>query len=1199
MSEKNWTPEQEEAFSKSGANLLVAAGAGSGKTAVLIERIVRHLTLGLSSEPLSADRLLVITFTKAAAAEMKQRLASALQKELAAKPDDRHLQLQIALLPQAAISNVHSFCLDLIRQHYYILGLSSDFRVAGELEQALLEQDVLDRFIEAEYEKEDPLLPALADAYGGSRDDRGLLRLLHQVYLFSRSQPRPQQWLFEAGENFCQSRTIDDYPWSAFLSREIRREVGFALQALYSAYKLACNDQDFASWSGQIRREIEMIRSLNPDPKLSQWPAQLQQVEFSRLPTLKGDFVLALKERISQERDAAKKRFKDLLSQFCRRKPETYARDLAGLAPLLKRFCQLVEDYGTALAEEKRKRNILDFSDIEHFCLQLLEEKKNGVAALLRERFHEVLVDEYQDINGVQERIISLLSRGNNCFLVGDVKQSIYRFRLAEPRLFMEKFSIYGREEGGRRIDLLKNFRSSRQIIAGVNYLFSQVMSKEAGEIEYDEKAALIAGRDEEGEAIEVNLIDLSRREEAIEGSDDLKEEGISALQAEARLIAQRIKELEKQGYSLNDMAILLRASHNREQVIAAELAQANIETLTGADGGGGWEAPEIGQIVALLQIIDNPYQDIPLAAALRSPFGGFSLDELAILRPLNQGSLYQALKQNALTEKKARSFLEQLQKWRDLAGKEKISLLIWHIYQKNGFFPLVGALDQGQARQNKLLAFYDLAREYEDTSYRGLFRFLAYVEELRQRGDFAGRFNLPRKDRAIPIISVHRSKGLEFPLVFLAGLGHPFRLAELRSDLLWDQDFGLGPQIVDRDKRYKYPSLAHEALARKLHREAIAEEMRIFYVASTRARDKLILSGASRDLARAAASWAQTANRKKATLSPSDILSDNTALNWLGRALISHPDAAALRNLAAAGAELPLRNHNSRWQLNIYRIQDIPAKAALDSKPKTEEAELGLQNSPLAVRAALEYQYPYEKASAFAAKWTVSALNRKAYPEEPLQEMFPQLEEEVSGLTGLGSESSAKNNTQLKSQIINLKSGLQSSPKERGTLFHRVLQYLDLGDYAVLTEKEGISQALENLLNTGIINQDEAKQLDLGALAGFFASSLGQRISRARHVEREVNFTYAIPAGELAPASAPEDKILLQGAIDLVFGEEEGWVIVDYKTGGRGESQKNLREKYQEQLRLYCRAWVAIQGGTVKDAYLYMLDDGRIISLN
>ncbi|MCL1873826.1 MAG: helicase-exonuclease AddAB subunit AddA [Clostridiales bacterium] len=1196
MNDKNWTAEQIDSFSKTGVNLLVAAGAGSGKTAVLIERIIRHLTQGLSSEPLSADRLLVITFTKAAAAEMKQRLASALQRELTARPNDRHLQLQMALLPQAAISNVHSFCLDLIRQHYYLLGLSADFRVAGELEQALLEQDVLERFIEAEYEKEDPLLPALADAYGGSRDDRGLLRLLHQVYLFSRSQPQPDKWLFEAGESFCQGHTIDDYPWSAFLSCEIRREVGFALQSLYSAYKLAHNDEDFASWSRQIQREIETIRALKPDPKLSLWPRQLRMVEFSRLPAANRDADPVLKERISKERDGAKKRFKDLLSQFCRRLPETYARDLAGLAPLMSRFCQLVKDYSTALEKEKRKRNILDFSDIEHFCLQLLEDKKNGVAAALSERFHEVLVDEYQDINGVQEKIIRFLSRGNNCFMVGDVKQSIYRFRLAEPQLFMEKFTIYGRGEGGSRVDLLKNFRSCRQIIDGINFIFRQLMSKEAGEIDYNEEAALIAGREEEGEAIEVNLIDLSRRESAENESAEEEEEEISALQAEARLIAQRIKELEKQGYSACDMAILLRASRNREQIVAEELALQNIETLTGTDQGGSWEAPEIAQIVALLQIIDNPYQDIPLAAALRSPFGGFDLDELASLRPVNKESLYLALKEIAPAKKKARRFLEQLQKWRDLAGKEKISLLIWHIYQKNGFFPLVGALPQGQARQSKLLAFYDLAREYEDTSYRGLFRFLAYVEELRERGDFAGRFNLPLQGQAVSIISVHRSKGLEFPVVFLAGLGHPFRLSELRSDLLWDKDFGLGPQIVDRDKRYKYPSLAHEALARKLHREAIAEEMRIFYVACTRARDKLILSGSDRDLGRAAVRWAQTANRKKDSLPSGAILSDSRALDWLGRALISHPDAKALRKLAEADPALPLRKDSSCWKLMIWNRQDIildeNSEAAIIVSREPEMVD------PLAVRAALEYQYPYEKACGFAAKWAVSALNRKADPDEPLREMFPQIEEEALNLEPLGNESSIRKDNQPESQILDLKSGLPSSPKERGTLFHRVLQYLDLSDYAALSGKEGICQALDELSYNGIITQEEARQLDPEALAGFFASSLGQRISRARQLQREAVFTYAIPAAELTNDAAPEDKILLQGAIDLVFAEDEGWVIVDYKTGGRGESPENLREKYQQQLHLYCRAWGEIQSTAVKNAYLYMLDDGRIISV-
>lgn len=1190
MAERNWTEEQKEAFSKTGCNLLVSAGAGSGKTAVLVERIIRHISQG--DAPLDIDRLLVVTFTKAAAAQMRQRLSEALSSLAFERPHDKHIMRQLGLIPQSSITNLHAFCLDLVRQHFHRVGLDAGFRITQGMERALLKRETLEKYMERQYQEGNPYLPLLADAYGGPKDDSLLMEIILEMDDFSRSQPDPEGWIKKACAGFA-ADSLTDYPWSGFLLQEIKAQIAYCREQLMDAASLYGGSIP-DSWLLQVDEEIKILSSaMDYSDALEKFLAAMASFDFIELPREKGDATEEKKE-FKKLRDQAKKNWRSLLDRYCRRSPDALIADMQKLAPLMEALGELVIGYGKALAEEKRRRNLLDFDDMEHFCLQILEDETNGIAAELRHRFCEVLVDEYQDINGVQERILQLLTSGHNCFVVGDLKQSIYRFRMAEPTLFLDKFHRFGQKEGGERVDLNKNFRSTPAVIEAVNFLFRQLMSREVAEIEYNAELELKPGRDsqETGAAVELYLLakkssadESGEAENASEdsgGEEDAPEEELSVLQAEARFMASRILELRKEGYAFADMAVLLRSTQNREEVVAQEFSRMGIPAVANYQGAY-LDAPEVMLVLSLLQVIDNPLQDIPLAAVLRSPIGGFSLDELVWLRLRQKGTLYQALQAAADSDKEtgahAALFLRQLENWRAKAKQKRVSQLILDIFNQTGIFYLSGALERGEERQANLKAFYNQALEYDKSSFCGLFRFLRLISQAKDKGFKSDSARLlGENEDVVRIMSIHRSKGLEFPVVLVGGLGSFFYNGDNRKDILWHKDFGLGVKVAERKSRIKYPTLSYEAVAARLRAESMAEEMRVLYVAFTRAQERLVISGHAGNLDKTLANWAKTAACD--TRLPSRSLGgDRRPLDWLGRAIIRHPDAWELRRLAGISDELPcLPDGGSRWQIKIVYPGFTAKQVGSEPKLLTELQsgkrlpEGGFKEEAAAV---LGFAYPHASVCNFPAKWTVTELRKMALEDE--EYIPPEL---------------------LADAFLRVSAPICSGAQKaalRGSANHWVLEHLDLSHCG---GREEISMQIEKLAQSGRLPQEIAALVDIDRLADFFATPLGKRLCAAPKIYRELPFTYMISAAELRQGIDAGERLLLQGMIDVAFIEDDNWVILDYKTGGVGEDTNALIKRYAKQIEYYARALADISEKAVSEAYLYMIDDGRIISV-
>ena len=1161
MNRFSFSDAQRDAVESRGEDLLVAAGAGSGKTTVLVARILSHIQAGGS-----LDRLLALTFTNAAAVDMRTRIDQALAAQIHAHPLDAHLRRQAALLPQAGIGTIHSFCLDLLRRYDYRLALPPGFRVAGELETQLLRNEVMDDLLEAEYAQPDSMLPALADAYGGSRDDRELTRLIFDLHAYSLSQPQPEQWLQRCAGAFQAQENLDHFPFSAFLDQYLAAACHTALRHARQALQLE-NGVPLL-WRAQLQEEMELVAAAAEETEgLTQRLQRLAAVCFRNLrPTgkAKGDYNDAgeminpyddvAKDVFRSRRDAFRNEVKALQKRFVAGGPARQLADLEQLAPLMAELVRLTLAYGERLKAEKRRRGLIDFSDMEHDTLYLLSLEE--VAAEIAGRYDEVLIDEYQDINEVQEAILQRLTAGGHLFAVGDVKQSIYRFRLAEPGLFLAKYDDFGEGRGGRRIDLNENYRSDRLVIAAINDMFRQLMRRETAEIAYDDAASLHAGRQTEGAAPELALLDL----------DQMPQQ--PGLLLEARWIARRMHALHAAGYAWRDMAVLLRASRNREPLVISALTEAGIPAV--AERGENYtESAEIRLMISLLQLIDNPRQDIPLAAVLRSPLFAFRADELVEIRLCARDvSFFAALEaaaqgEHALAEK-ARAFLDQLAAWRRCAGEKRVSELLDTIYHESGFYHLLGAMPGGAERQANLRLLHDKAHQYEESSYAGLFRFIRLLEDGQalKVADGSAQLRSEQED-AVRVMTIHKSKGLEFPVVFLAGLNSQFNVTDEKNDVIFERSLGLGARAADRRRRVKYPTLSHHAVALRLHQQALAEELRVLYVAMTRARERLILTASLRGLDEAAAGWAEDL----ADLSPElplpgyKLLAAKRPLDWIGPAMMRHPDASELRR--RSGTELPLLAAESRWQLQIVDESE-PVQPPLEkAQPSMAVSDDLLQT----VAEVLRYQYPYIQHCNYAAKWSVSSLLRLGQTED-------------DGQAGIS----------LSDPLAEEERRSAAGGAARGTVYHRVLELLDFAQ----TDAESLRRQIAAMQGKGLIAQDAAADQEQIAvqLERFFQSELGRRLCAAQQIRREMPFTCLLPLDDA-------DNILVQGMLDAAFWWQDGWVLLDYKTGGHGKSDAELAALYREQLSYYRAAIERLWQAPVREVYLCMLDLGRNILLS
>ncbi|MED0756153.1 helicase-exonuclease AddAB subunit AddA [Aneurinibacillus thermoaerophilus] len=1264
-----WTDQQWEAIAARGSNVLVAAAAGSGKTAVLVERIIRRISD--EQDPIGVDNLLVVTFTNAAAAEMRHRIGEALEKAVARNPSP-YLRRQLTLLNRASITTLHSFCMEVLQRYYYLIDIDPSFRIADDTEAKLLRQEAIDQLFEEEYgeEEENSLFFRLVDSYTSDRSDMELQELVQNVYEFSRSHPWPEHWLEEMArmykitkfEEFCA------LPWFDSLRQSVWLELNGAMELLRQAADIARMDGGPAPYLGTLDQDATLIERLI-HTSYGTWEElyeAFQGAAFSRLNSCRGaDYNKTLVEQVKHLRDRVKKIVEELKDELFAVSPRLHFENVQEMGPLIDKLIDLVRKFGERYSALKQEKGLVDFSDLEHYCLQILRDETatpdnlipSAAALEYRAQFGEVLVDEYQDTNAVQEMIISLVTKDSeaegNLFMVGDVKQSIYRFRLAEPGLFLDKYKRFmpdGRG-GGKRIDLAMNFRSRREVIDGTNFVFQQIMSETIGEVEYDEAARLVFGAkdypetEETDSCIEVMLIDRnktkSKDEESVPLQENMEEGGeantgqasdpseLETAQLEARLIANKIKKLvgatgenpylvyDKMSKTMRpaqyrDIVILLRSASSLASVMAEEFKWQGIPAYAELSGGY-FAATEIEVMTSLLHVIDNPFQDIPLAAVLRSPLVGLNAEELAQIRlAQKENSYYEALlaylEQHADDQpplwRKLNEFLTRLQNWRTEARQGALSSLIWQIYRETGYYDFVGGLPGGKQRQANLRVLYDRACQYEATSFRGLFRFLRFIEKMQEQGGDMGTARaLGEQEDVVRIMTIHKSKGLEFPIVFVAGLSKQHNLQDLRRNFLLHKELGFGPKYVDPVQRISFPTLPLISMKRRMRLELLAEEMRVLYVALTRAREKLLLVGTVDNLAKAVGKWAQHVSLPSWMLPDYELVKGRTYLDWIGPALIRHRDGELLYAYIDRTERAPdfIREHPSRWKIKCYQAFELIEVSGEEEQIQQEIARAVAEGRPVPVSSPyretverqLSWKYPYRKATELLSKLSVSELKRRR--QAAMQR------EEVGGpayMSGLFRSETAERPQFLSEKKLNA--------AERGTATHTVMQQLPLD--CALT-KEEIEEAIARMVRQELLTPLEAQAIDIVQIERFFQSDISRKIrENGGRIFREIPFNLSLPASEVYPEwnrgengtdEQLDETVLLQGVIDCLVEYEDGWILLDYKTDNTVDlPDALLKARYRDQLASYARAVEEITGRPVKEKVLYFFDGSRIFYL-
>lgn len=1239
-----WTDDQWKAIMAKGQDILVAAAAGSGKTAVLVERIINKIIA--DEDPINVDELLVVTFTNASAAEMRHRIGEALEKAINDNPRSAHLRKQVSLLNRASISTLHSFCLEMIRKYYYLTDIDPGFRIADETEAQLLRDEVLEELFEEEYGKEgNEGFFALVDTFTNDRSDTALQDIIRDLYDFARSNPSPDQYLDSIADmyNVDGVSSLEQLPFVRSLLEDIDLQLKGAKQLLEYGLELTKLPGGPTPRAENFIADLHVVNTLI-EAKNDSWTMlyeAMQSWSFGRAKTCKGDeYDEGLVEKAKKLRDQAKKIITGLQEELFFRKQESFMRDMAEMKPHIDELVSLVKAFSLRFEQIKTEKGLVDFADLEHYCLEILSSQDeegrllpSEAALVCRNQYKEVLVDEYQDTNMVQEAILQLVTsdseENGNLFMVGDVKQSIYRFRLAEPNLFLGKYTRFDRdgEKAGLRIDLARNFRSRKEVLHGTNYIFKQIMGTAVGEIEYDQSAELVKGApysEDQEQPVELAIIDLEGNEKSEPESESIDEgfdsEDLAQSQLEARYMASKIKEIienRKEVYNTKtrsgrparyrDIVILLRSMTWAPQIME-EFKQQGIPVYANLSSGY-FEATEVAIVMSLLKVIDNPYQDIPLASVLRSPILGLTEEELAQIRIHNKrGSFYEALTSFCRNQptletgelyEKVRPFFDTLEEWRVMARQGSLSELIWHLYRETRFYDFVGGMPGGKQRQANLRALYDRARQYEATSFRGLFRFLRFIERMRDRGDDLGAARaLGEQEDVVRLMTIHSSKGLEFPFVFIAGLARSFNTMDLKKPYMLDKEFGFAAKYVNAEKRISYPSLPQIAFKRKKKIELLAEEMRVLYVALTRAKEKLYLVSSVKNADKKLNKWLQASEHKDWLLNEYDRASANSYLDWIGPALVRHRDCEALRGEVPVNPLVPgdILEHPSCWTISIIKSEEAAVLSGEEKEGETDLLQLVYEGKPVPaesdykdkVEEQLSWKYSFKQAAHARSKQSVSEVKRQ-------REIFS---EEDSGTELIRKISKPALSRPRFMQEKSL------SPAERGTAIHAVMQHIDFSRPAT---EETISSKMDEMVQKELLTEEQRASIEPKLIVQFFETALGQRIVQAKSVRREIPFSLSFPAREIYSDWEGEDEpVLIQGIVDCIFEDEQGLVLLDYKTdgitgrfkGGFAEAKPVLEGRYKIQIDMYTRALEQIFKREVKERYLFFFDGAYIIKL-
>lgn len=1181
-----WTPAQQQAISCRGGTVLVSAAAGSGKTAVLVQRVIEILTD--RENPVDANKILVVTFSNAAAEEMKQRIQARLSELIAQNPTDVYLMRQKTLLSAAHISTVHSFCLDLVRANFQLLDIPSDFRLGSESEIKLLEEDIAQETIEQNYEDNDGRFSDLVELVSSGRDDSGLMNTLKRLYSFVRSHPFYRSWLDEKLLMYDDNIPVGETVWGKVILSYAVDAVSYAQSQLRRAIDEMKGDSVMEkAYLTAFESDLAMVENLHYQLNVGSWDdicKLLDRFSFQRLGALRNYQDDSKKELIQRLRKSAQEIIKELKEKLFCVDEEGFLQDIRFLRPRIETLFDLVLDYDRRLLEAKRARNLLDFSDLEHFAVQLLvnegegQREKTPLAKELSEQFACVLVDEYQDTNATQDMIFWSVSREDNLFMVGDVKQSIYRFRQAMPEIFIEKrntFYDYDGKNYPARIILSHNFRSRHQVTDSINFIFQSVMSREVGEIDYDDKESLTAAAvypDKEDADTEIHLIENDNEEIA----DQL---------AEAAYTAKKIKSMLDEGFTVSengqlrpveprDICILLRSMKNKAEVYSGELTRLGIEVW--ADSRAGFlETVEVSTAISILRAVDNPLIDIELTAAMMSPVYAFSADDMAVIRMKDRSShLYlncrriaageELNEQEAKRQQKCREFLESFSQLRAIASSSPAHRLIQQLIDKTGLWDLVLSMKYGETRKANLRLLIEYAQEYEAGGQKGIAGFLRFVDKMRQRGeDWACASSVTDSSNAVRIMSIHHSKGLEFPVVFLCDTSKRFNTQDLHSNMLLHSQLGFACCARDFVTRKQYSTVPMEALRLELERSMLSEEMRVLYVALTRAKEKLIITSVQNQLDKKLSSYTNGLTARK-TVSPYIVRSASSYADWILMSLVYHPD---FTKLCADCGCMP---------------EDVIAFPQCHILPVV--AKTGLQQEET-LGETLEFTHQ-------AQDEILQRLNKLCtdnYPDPQAREIVTKLSVSQVVKQGSGEVPFSKEPSFLKKQEEG-----QLSSAQKGTALH---SFMSCADH-VAAERD-IEKEISRLVSRQYLTEKEAKSLDRTAIQRYYHSKLYQRVKASSYVKKEFPFQAELGADRLSNVipNIGEHLVTVQGIADLIFIENDNWILVDFKTD-HVASPAVLEQRYRPQMELYAKMIQDITHKKVAQKIIYSLYQGREVVL-
>ena len=1310
----SWTTEQQQVIDLRNRNILVSAAAGSGKTAVLVERIVKIITD--KNHPVDIDHLLIVTFTNAAAAEMRERIGNAIEKALDEQPGDEHLLRQLTLIHNAQITTIDSFCLYVVRNHFHEIDLEPNFRIGDEGELKLLREDVLGKVLEQNYEEPSEAFSDFVEGYASGRTDAALNEMILQLYEFSRSYPWPEKWLdsFVGIYRIENREELDRAEWLAPLTQNIRFVLKDCEQLLKQALAVTQQDDGPDMYEKAVRSDLEKYEGLSKLTSFCELSVALSDIKYDRLASSRGfegdpDKLELVKSLREQAKDVVKKLCKQYF--FC--SPEMMIEQLERTEPMLEEVVRLTKQFADEFAAAKRRKNLVDFHDVEHFALQILvdeeTEKAKKTAEEFRDTFEEIMIDEYQDSNEVQETLLRSISREergeNNIFMVGDVKQSIYRFRLARPELFMKKYDSYSLEESTtQRIDLHKNFRSREEVLTCTNDIFYKIMARSLGNVEYDAEAALYPGASYPAMPVQENPVgEKAAEDEKVSGkqingftpeilladsNDELLEdtELSDKKTLEAKIVAEEIRHLMKTQPVTDKATGELRAARYSDIVILLRSlsgwADSLVEVLNGngipahtVSSTGYFSTVEVQTVLSMLRLLDNPRQDIPMAAVLRSPMAGLTDEELAVLR-LEDGSvpfheavlelaegLYEEDGQKEISDSEADSeadqkqgrnadgkkeddiettahrkllkFYKKYRQLRQLVPDTPIHELIEIILRETGYGHYVAAMPAGSRRTANLNMLLEKAAAYEKTSYKGLFHFVRYIDELQKYDvDFGEADMVGENEDVVRIMSIHKSKGLEFPIVIVSGMGKNFNKQDTRSKMVLHPELGIGLDYMDGKKRIKSPTIAKKAIAKQIELENLGEELRVLYVALTRAKEKLILTGTLKDAAEKLEFYRQQANLSKAADRPLSYLTREGAsgyLDWILPAVLSYGDKYPVRIVEAA--ELVLDEVENQLEQNENLTERIGEIKAADPQLVGQ------------LKQRFSQRYPYQTDILRKNKYSVSELKHRAMREKfeaEQEETIPAfLEEPVTPTIPLfiqrqGSvEQEAQNKAQDAGQEAEskaeqkIKSNTANRGALRGTAVHRVMECYDFAS------EKSVYEQMEAMEKEEKITADMRALVKEQIVADFVSSETGRRMALAQRggaLYREKPFVmgfteeelenYGFGAGaqmienEVQTENAQqeivlenvsrenhmheEDLTLIQGIIDVFWIEDDGITVLDYKTD-RVDTAQELIDRYATQLKLYADALervFATRKLKVKEILIYSFRLEKLISI-